>query len=164
MASNTGYLKTFNWKNKGIKRVMKPALDGSGYLRTMLKGDDGRFHTIKVHRIIAKTFIPNPENKPQINHLNCIKTDNRVNNLEWATVSENIKHAFKQNRMSNKGECNPATNMKDVDVIEIRKNYTYGRKSRHEEGETKKQIAERYGVGVHVIKQIVLGQTWKHLL
>lgn len=162
MASNMGYIKTFNWKNKGVERIMKPALDGSGYLRTMLIGDDGFFHTIKVHRIIAQTFIENTENKPQINHKNCIKTDNRVINLEWATVSENIRHAYKEQRMNNKGENNPCSTLTDAQAKEILENYKFGKKVKS--GKTKQQIAEEYGTTFNVIKRLVQRKTWKHLL
>lgn len=163
-ASTDGEIKTFNWKGCGRIEIMKPARDNGGYLRTMLKRDDGKIHTIKVHRVIAQTFIPNPENKETVNHKNGIKTDNRVCNLEWATRSENCKHAFDTDLESNCGEKNPCATLTDEQVLEIRANYQYGRKSRHEGGLTKIELAKKYNTTFHVIKRVISNKTWKHLL
>ena len=162
--SDRGRLKTFNWKGSGREAIMKPALDGCGYLRTMIKSDKGCTHTVKMHRLVLLAFVGTPKDGLQCNHKNGIRNDNRLINLEWVTPSENSKHSFKIGLNSNRGELNPAATLTDQQVIEIRRNYQYGRKSRHDGGKTKKQIAKEYNTTVNVIKFIIQGRTWKHLL
>ena len=79
-ASNMGRLLTLSWKGARTPAVIRPAKDAAGYLRTVL---DGR--TIKVHRIIAQTFLEKPATMDTVNHLNGDRDDNRVENLEWCT-------------------------------------------------------------------------------
>lgn len=82
-------------RNKSYKlirygKILKPELDKSGY-PTVTLCKEGKTKPFKVHRLVAKAFIPNPENLPQIDHINCKRYDNRPENLRWCTTQQNTK-------------------------------------------------------------------------
>ncbi len=81
-------------KNKKTGRVLKPCVSSWGYLRHTLSLN-GVTSVVRVHRLMALAFIPNPENKPTVNHIDGNKTNNSLDNLEWATYSENNFHAYR---------------------------------------------------------------------
>lgn len=100
--SNLGRVKSLDRKVKtGIKyndykiakgKILKLNQKRNGYLTVDLSKEN-KVKTITVHRLVALNFIPNPKNKEEINHINCKKYDNRVENLEWVTSEENKEHA-----------------------------------------------------------------------
>lgn len=90
---------------KNIKKqsFLKPYPTRSGYLLVSLYSNKQR-KCITIHRLVAEHFIPNPENKPCIDHINTDRTDNRIENLKWVTYSENMKNPETQIKLKNKTE------------------------------------------------------------
>jgi len=163
-----GSIKTYNWRNSGKEAYLKPATDGNGYLRVGLQ-IKGVLETRKVHRLIAQAFIPNPDNKPEINHKDFNKKNNCVSNLEWCTRAENMAHAAKGGQLSKKEQGYKFINkvikkgseigtsvLKEREVLEIRSKF----KPRIY---TRQMLAEEYGVKASTIKDIVLRKSWKHI-
>lgn len=99
-ASNLGQIKSIQYfnhaNNKSYTRnkILKPIINEKGYYRVDLY-KERKSKRFRIHRLIAKTFIPNPNNFPEVNHINGNKKDNCINNLEWCTHKHNMKEAYK---------------------------------------------------------------------
>lgn len=91
--SNFGRVKTLKRKFVYKTKIMKLKNDKDGYKLINLNITRVGKITLKVHRMVANAFIPNPKMKPMVNHKNLVKFDNRIENLEWVTRAENMKHA-----------------------------------------------------------------------
>ena len=110
--------------------------------------------TWRVHRMIAETFVPNPENKSEVNHINGNKADNRADNLEWCTSSENKQHAYNSGlKVSQKGEARYNSKLTEGAVREIKRN---------DQGLTQEALGELYGVTQSLISRIQRGKKWQH--
>lgn len=90
--SNTGKVRSLNYKQTGKAKELTPSEKAGGYLQLRVK-IDGKLKTVVIHRLVAEAFVPNPDGKPEVNHINGNKKRNYADNLEWVTRSENIQHA-----------------------------------------------------------------------
>lgn len=112
-----------------------------------------------VHRLVAQAFIPNPKNLPQVNHINNIKDDNRVENLEWVTLVENVLHSFKvlpgDMRNLPRGENNHFAKVKSEDVIKMRE--------LSKQGVSNAQLGRMYGLDTSTVWHAVNYLTWENI-
>lgn len=141
-------------KNDSSNFILKLGKHKRGYIHWISK-INGQKRNIKVHRLVAESFLPNPLGLSEINHINGIKSDNRVENLEWCTHSRNVKHSFALGLQSTVGIQHPLTQLTEIDVLEIRRLYS--------EGTSQTEIAKLYNYGYGAINKIVKRVNWTHI-
>jgi len=140
------------------EKFLTKSLTRSGYYTVGLtKKNKSRNRFL--HRLFAQAFLPNPENKPCINHKNGIKLDNRIENLEWVTHTENTQHAFRTGLIKNSGENHALHKLNEKQVIAIRSEYKGKRK-----GIKQSEFAKRYNVSESCIQCVLNCRNWKYLL
>jgi hypothetical protein len=158
--SNLGRVKSLNryvkYPNGSLRlfkeKILCQYIMSNGYYTVCLAQVKKKVHL--VHRLICKTFLKNTEEKRTVNHINGIKTDNNLMNLEWCSYSENQKHAHRLGLSDTKGEKNAASKLTEQQAKEIK----YGHK-----GLTQTEIAKIYGIDRRTVSNIRLEKRWKHI-
>ena len=145
MISNDGILASLR-----MCRYMKCSLNSSGYYSTIITVNNKRIN-VDIHRLVATAFIPNPENKSQVNHINGNKLINNDWNLEWTSQKENIYHAIDIGLR----KSNPIRKYTKTQIHEVCRLL--------EKGKSNKDISDKTGVSKQVIKRIKSGKSWKKI-
>ena len=157
--SNLGNVKSLNRKVNHLTsgsltlkgKIIKPYITRGGYLIVNLY-KESKPNKFSIHRLVGIAFLKNKFNKDDINHINGIKTDNRVENLEWCTRSENLYHAYNLD-LKDRGEKHYNSKLTEYQVIEIRNTI----------GISQEKIASIYNVDRKCISKIINRLTWKHI-
>lgn len=136
-------------------KLLKKRFDTKGYSNmAIFKGSKRKYY--RVHRLMAMLFIPNPDNKSEINHKNGNRQDNRIENLEWVTRNENIQHAYDilcRHRL--RGTNSPQAKLNDESVREIKRLLA--------DGNSQRSTAKKFGVCHSIIRGIHNGTRWAHV-
>ncbi len=146
--SNFGRVKSFY---KG-GRILKTVPDGGGYPIVCLSRD-GKHKNRTVHRLVAEAFMPNPDGKPQVNHIDGDKTNNRADNLEWCTSTENNRHVIKTG-LHGSGSATYNAKLTNEQAFYIREN---------PDNLTCRALAKMFGVNHVTISEAQLGKTYRHV-
>jgi len=157
--SNLGRVKSLGNNATRKEKILKNRLR-CGYFNVMLyKNKESKMKL--VHRMVAIAFVLNPENKPQINHINGIRNFNIPENLEWTTQSENMLHAYRiglqkwHGKPQAHGEQSGRSKVKESDILEIRRLHTTGLNYN--------KLAKLYNMSNRQISFIVNKKSWKHI-
>lgn len=150
--------------SKRTNKILKPSLAKSGYLllSTKIGGRTGKNKCFRIHREVAKCFIPNKYNLPEVNHIDGNKQNNHYSNLEWVSPKENIQHAINNGLMDNNiiAKATASYNsrlLSQQDIELIRKNYIKG-----DRNFGSRALARKYNVDKNRILEIVNFITYKY--
>ncbi|MCY0910840.1 NUMOD4 domain-containing protein [Massilia antarctica] len=136
-------------------RVLIPQLTGRRYPAVSISLN-GAVKSISIHRMVARTFLPNPKLFPEINHIDGNRENNATSNLEWCTRAQNNDHAIDTGlKPPVKGQDHGRAVLTEVNVLEIR--------ARHSKGESMKHLACIFSVSTQSIHGIVRRKYWKHI-
>jgi hypothetical protein len=149
--SNSRTVRTYYGNRITNERIRKPQNHNNGYLFVALPKPIGQK---LIHRLVANEFLTNEHKKEFVNHINGIKTDNRVDNLEWVTRIENEKHAFDTGLKKSYGEYSNSSKLKNWQVFYI-KNCGKSIDS--------KILAQKFKVNRATIQRILNGKIWLHI-
>lgn len=153
---SNGIIISKSYHNQNIVKILRQQTDRYGYNYIKLFDDSKKSKKMKIHRLVAKAFIPNPENKPQINHKDGNKQNNNYTNLEWVNQKENMNHAKKNNLFNPViGENHYKSKLKEHQVRKIKRLL----KSKMKHGE----IAKLFGVCRQSIGSIKNNISWRHI-
>lgn len=156
--SNMGRLVCLFTRNQFGLYPCRREVHGSrynGYIRVIIM-DKRVGRSCPIHRLVAEAFLIRPEGKTEVNHKNGKKEDNRLENLDWVTRSENIRHAHENGLMHpRRGEGCHLSKFKEWQVLEIRERFKNGEKT--------SEMAKEYGVKHDTISYIVNRIFWTHI-
>ena len=163
-ACTDGHIYSNDYNHTGKRKILKECIDKYGYLYVRLIINNKKYKKM-VHRLIAETFIDNIDNKPQVNHINGNKADNKIENLEWVTAKENINHAYRvlckkptkkmieDFTQRSRGENNPKSKIDYRTACIIRKD--------RERGIMLKYIARKFDISISEVSAICTNKVWK---
>lgn len=158
--SNKGRIRS--WINMGRRKLKTPEIRKTGYnncgYEYIVISYKSKQYTESIHRLVAITFIPNPENKPCVNHIDGDKTNNHASNLEWMTHKENTRHGMETGLISfeSHGEKNGMSRLTRNDVLDIRNTYRLG-------CVTQQEIADAWGLSSGHVNDIINKRRWGHV-
>ncbi len=142
--------------NSITKRYCTQKTNEFGYKTvTVRESLDSKWMWVRVHRLVAETYLPNPDSKREVNHIDCDKSNNNLSNLEWVTSKENKEHARSNGLYKMCGEDSYNATLTNQQVHNICQDI--------QDGLTNKSISEKYGIHKDRVSDIRIGRRWKEI-